>query len=247
MRSFGIVKLNIGSYTGLKCSIGRMIFPVEFFFFQRCEEWFCDRVIMRLAGLRKGLLRIVFMQKLLKPVRGILRSTVAMKNKTRWGMAFFMRHFKCCSEKLGAVLFWNLMCDHFAWEKVDDKLHTPCMDLNVPTRMDGAFCFDCKRRKHTQTGGTERFSVKFAAAPPCLWWAEWRIDCSFLQNNQRSVAAHSTSKEKIQIPVERCVVQRTFVCEAWAAYKGIFLKWEGIIEKSTNRFPVKVNDIVRFP
>ena len=48
------------------------------------------------------------------------------------------------------------------------KLHTPCMDLNVPTRMDGAFCFDCKRRKHTQTGGTERFSVKFAAAPPCL-------------------------------------------------------------------------------
>ena len=24
------------------------------------------------------------------------------------------------------------------------KLHTPCMDLNVPTRMDGAFCFDCK-------------------------------------------------------------------------------------------------------
>ena len=121
MRSFGIVKLNIGSYTGLKCSIGRMIFPVEFFFFQRCEEWFCDRVIMRLAGLRKGLLRIVFMQKLLKPVRGILRSTVAMKNKTRWGMAFFMRHFKCCSEKLGAVLFWNLMCDHFAWEKVDDN------------------------------------------------------------------------------------------------------------------------------
>lgn len=127
------------------------------------------------------------------------------------------------------------------------KLHTPCMDLNVPTRMDGAFCFDCKRREHTQTGGTERFSVKFAAAPPCLWWAEWRIDCSFLQNNQRSVAAHSTPKEKIQIPVERCVVQRTFVCEAWAAYKGIFLKWEGIIEKSTNRFPVKVNDIVRFP
>lgn len=120
MRSFGIVKLNIGSYTGLKCSIGRMIFPVEFFFFQRCEEWFCDRVIMRLAGLRKGLLRIVFMQKLLKPVRGILRSTVAMKNKTRWGMAFFMRHFKCCSEKLGAVLFWNFMCDHFAWEKVDN-------------------------------------------------------------------------------------------------------------------------------
>ena len=59
MRSFGIVKLNIGSYTGLKCSIGRMIFPVEFFFFQRCEEWFCDRVIMRLAGLRKGLLRML--------------------------------------------------------------------------------------------------------------------------------------------------------------------------------------------
>ena len=48
------------------------------------------------------------------------------------------------------------------------KLHTPCMDLNVPTRMDGAFCFDCKRRKHTQTGGTERFSMEFAAAPPCL-------------------------------------------------------------------------------
>ena len=48
------------------------------------------------------------------------------------------------------------------------KLHTPCMDLNVPTRMDGAFCFDCKRRKHTQTGGTERFSLEFAAAPPCL-------------------------------------------------------------------------------
>ena len=33
-----IIKLNIGSYTGLKRSIGRMIFPVEFFFFQRCEE-----------------------------------------------------------------------------------------------------------------------------------------------------------------------------------------------------------------
>ena len=48
------------------------------------------------------------------------------------------------------------------------KLHTPCMDINVPTRMDGAFCFDCKRRKHTQTGGTERFSMEFAAAPPCL-------------------------------------------------------------------------------
>ncbi len=48
------------------------------------------------------------------------------------------------------------------------KLHTPCMNLNVPTRMDGAFCFDCKRRKHTQTGGTERFSMEFAAAPPCL-------------------------------------------------------------------------------
>lgn len=43
--------------------------------------------------------------KLLKPVRGILRSTVAMKNKTRWGMAFFMCHFKCCSEKLRTVLF----------------------------------------------------------------------------------------------------------------------------------------------
>ena len=33
------------------------------------------------------------------------RASVTMKNKTRWGMAFFMRHFKCCSEKLGAVLF----------------------------------------------------------------------------------------------------------------------------------------------
>ena len=107
--------------------------------------------------------------------------------------------------------------------------------------------FDCKRRKHTQTGGTERFSLEFAAAPPCLWWVEWRIACSFLQNNQRSGAAHSTHKEKIQIPVEWCVVQRTFVCETWAAYKGIFLECEGIIEKSTNRFPVKVNDIVRFP
>ena len=120
MRSFGIVKLNIGSYTGLKCSIGRMIFPVEFFFFQRCEEWFCDRVIMRLAGLRKGLLRIVFMQKLLKPVRDILRSTVAMKNKTSWRMPLFMRHFECCGDKLRTVLFWNLMCDYFAREKVND-------------------------------------------------------------------------------------------------------------------------------
>ena len=33
-----IIKLNIGSYTGLKRSIGRMIFPVELFFFQRCEK-----------------------------------------------------------------------------------------------------------------------------------------------------------------------------------------------------------------
>ena len=73
--------------------------------FSTMRRMICDRVIMRLAGLRKGLLRIVFMQKLLKPVRDILRSTVAMKNKTRWGMAFFMRHFKCCCEKLGAVLF----------------------------------------------------------------------------------------------------------------------------------------------
>ena len=52
------------------------------------------------CGKVLSVLCIVFMQKLLKPVRGILRSTVAMKNKTRWGMAFFMRHFKCCSEKL---------------------------------------------------------------------------------------------------------------------------------------------------
>ena len=133
MRSFGIVKLNIGGNTGLKCSIGRMFSSIEFFFFQRCEEWFCDRVIMRLAGLRKGLLRSVFMQKLLKPVRGILRSTVAMKNKTRWGMAFFMRHFKCCSEKLGAVLFWNLMCDHFAWEKVDNHTNKSSDPLKFKT------------------------------------------------------------------------------------------------------------------
>ena len=120
MRSFGIIKLNIGSNAGLKCSIGRMVLSVELFFFQRSEKWFCDRIVMRLAGLRKRLLRIVFMQDLLKTMRGILRASVAMKNKTRRWMAFLIRHFECCGDKLRTVPFWNFMCDYFAREKVDN-------------------------------------------------------------------------------------------------------------------------------
>ena len=42
MRSFAIIKLNIGSNAGLKCSIGRMILSVEFFFFQRCKNIFLN-------------------------------------------------------------------------------------------------------------------------------------------------------------------------------------------------------------
>lgn len=38
MRSFVIIKLNIGSNAGLKCSIGRMVLSVELFFFQRSEK-----------------------------------------------------------------------------------------------------------------------------------------------------------------------------------------------------------------
>ena len=34
MWPFSIIKLNIGSYTGLKCSIGSNISSVELFFFQ---------------------------------------------------------------------------------------------------------------------------------------------------------------------------------------------------------------------
>ena len=75
---------------------------------------------MRLAGLRKGLLRIVFMQKLLKPVGGILRASVTMKNKARRWLAFLIRHFECCGDKLSTVPFLNFMCDHFAREKVNN-------------------------------------------------------------------------------------------------------------------------------
>lgn len=120
MRSFGIVKLNIGGNTGLKCSIGRMFSSIEFFFFQRCEEWFCDRIVMWLAGLRKRLLRIVFMQELLETMWGVLRSSVAMKNKTRRWLAFLICHFECCGDKLRTIPFWNLICDYFTGEEIND-------------------------------------------------------------------------------------------------------------------------------
>ena len=51
MRSFGIVKLNIGSYTGLKCSIGRMVLAVELFFFNDAKN---DSATALSCGLPSG-------------------------------------------------------------------------------------------------------------------------------------------------------------------------------------------------
>ena len=59
MRPFGIIKLNIGSDAGLKCSIGSNISSVELFFFQWCEKRLCYRIVIWLTGARKRLLYFI--------------------------------------------------------------------------------------------------------------------------------------------------------------------------------------------
>lgn len=51
MRSFAIIKLNIGSNAGLKCSIGRMVLAVELFFFNDAKN---DSATALSCGLPSG-------------------------------------------------------------------------------------------------------------------------------------------------------------------------------------------------
>ncbi len=107
MRSFGIVKLNIGSYTGFEMLYrkddlsGRVLFSTMRRMILRPRYHAACRAEKRIASY-------CIYAKAVETGERYIAPTVAMKNKTRWGMAFFMRHFKCCSEKLGAVLFETL-------------------------------------------------------------------------------------------------------------------------------------------
>ena len=121
MWPFGIIKLNIGSDTGLKCSIGSNISSVELFFFQWCEKRLCYRIVMWLTRAWKRLRYIVLMQEFLEPMRCILRAAITMKNKSGWGISFLISHLKRGRNELGTVLLWNLICNHFAWEKINDR------------------------------------------------------------------------------------------------------------------------------
>ena len=130
--------------------------------FQRCEEWFCDRVIMRLAEWWKRLFRIVFIQDLLETMKGILCASVAMKNKIRRGMALFMRHFECSGDKLRTVPFWNFMCNHFAREKVDDHANIKIVisqfkTSNIADPSFGCCALNCCRRMFFFRSGSRSF------------------------------------------------------------------------------------------
>ena len=53
-------------------------------------------------------------------MRCILRAAITMKNKSGWRISLLISHLKRGRDELGTVLLWNLICDHFAWEKIND-------------------------------------------------------------------------------------------------------------------------------
>ncbi len=99
-----VVKLNIRIYTVLELCLRGIIFPVEFFFFERGKKGFRYRVVMGMSRRGEGLRYRTLTEPLLKLVRGILRASVAVKDKASFGGALLPCLFESGCNELSAVL-----------------------------------------------------------------------------------------------------------------------------------------------
>lgn len=81
-----------------------IIGSVQLLFFQRCKERFHGSIVMRPAAGRKGLGDLADLQKLLKGMRSILRSSIAMETKWSSRSPGLIGKLKGARNKLGTVL-----------------------------------------------------------------------------------------------------------------------------------------------
>ena len=76
-----------------QCGLRGIIFPIQIFLFQGSKERLGHSIIVRFSRIGERLYALLFMKKLLKTVRCVLRAAVTVKNESCLWLTQLIRHF----------------------------------------------------------------------------------------------------------------------------------------------------------